>query len=157
MIRRPPRSTLFPYTTLFRSICGNIFICSTHIDTNNGLEKGRPSDERSGDLGVAGRRLPGGARDKGGGRGGVAAARGAVERPVGAATVLRPIKASLRRAGPAVRGGGRPGPVRAGSLGSLGPRGDSGRGPLREGARHRLGRVRGARGGQAPEIGRAHV
>src|SRR3712207_7854812 len=23
MIRRPPRSTLFPYTTLFRSICGS--------------------------------------------------------------------------------------------------------------------------------------
>src|SRR2546430_15016275 len=23
MIRRPPRSTLFPYTTLFRSDCGN--------------------------------------------------------------------------------------------------------------------------------------
>src|SRR2546426_10157417 len=23
MIRRPPRSTLFPYTTLFRSFCGN--------------------------------------------------------------------------------------------------------------------------------------
>src|SRR2546425_5328237 len=23
MIRRPPRSTLFPYTTLFRSICDN--------------------------------------------------------------------------------------------------------------------------------------
>src|SRR2546426_4246495 len=23
MIRRPPRSTLFPYTTLFRSSCGN--------------------------------------------------------------------------------------------------------------------------------------
>src|SRR3989442_4290296 len=23
MIRRPPRSTLFPYTTLFRSRCGN--------------------------------------------------------------------------------------------------------------------------------------
>ena len=22
MIRRPPRSTLFPYTTLFRSLCG---------------------------------------------------------------------------------------------------------------------------------------
>src|SRR3712207_8813949 len=22
MIRRPPRSTLFPYTTLFRSVCG---------------------------------------------------------------------------------------------------------------------------------------
>src|SRR5258708_24443516 len=26
MIRRPPRSTLFPYTTLFRSKCRNIFI-----------------------------------------------------------------------------------------------------------------------------------
>src|SRR5690349_24574881 len=25
MIRRPPRSTLFPYTTLFRSICGRIW------------------------------------------------------------------------------------------------------------------------------------
>src|ERR1039458_2302581 len=24
MIRRPPRSTLFPYTTLFRSICGEL-------------------------------------------------------------------------------------------------------------------------------------
>src|SRR5437588_7041463 len=30
MIRRPPRSTLFPYTTLFRSVCINdtsIYIC----------------------------------------------------------------------------------------------------------------------------------
>src|SRR2546429_2888519 len=25
MIRRPPRSTLFPYTTLFRSLCANRF------------------------------------------------------------------------------------------------------------------------------------
>src|SRR2546430_10071452 len=25
MIRRPPRSTLFPYTTLFRSVVGSIF------------------------------------------------------------------------------------------------------------------------------------
>src|SRR2546430_12148651 len=25
MIRRPPRSTLFPYTTLFRSLCGSGF------------------------------------------------------------------------------------------------------------------------------------
>src|SRR2546427_9266708 len=24
MIRRPPRSTLFPYTTLFRSVCGGV-------------------------------------------------------------------------------------------------------------------------------------
>src|SRR5438132_7101411 len=29
MIRRPPRSTLFPYTTLFRSICWNVV--SGHI------------------------------------------------------------------------------------------------------------------------------
>src|SRR2546427_9200791 len=27
MIRRPPRSTLFPYTTLFRSIAGEAFFC----------------------------------------------------------------------------------------------------------------------------------
>src|SRR5690242_11568702 len=26
MIRRPPRSTLFPYTTLFRSFCFNIWL-----------------------------------------------------------------------------------------------------------------------------------
>src|SRR5258707_9832606 len=28
MIRRPPRSTLFPYTTLFRSITGNVTVQS---------------------------------------------------------------------------------------------------------------------------------
>src|SRR5437660_6236603 len=28
MIRRPPRSTLFPYTTLFRSRCGTTSDCS---------------------------------------------------------------------------------------------------------------------------------
>src|SRR2546430_10339218 len=26
MIRRPPRSTLFPYTTLFRSLAGAVFV-----------------------------------------------------------------------------------------------------------------------------------
>src|SRR5438477_9440938 len=26
MIRRPPRSTLFPYTTLFRSLCGELAV-----------------------------------------------------------------------------------------------------------------------------------
>src|SRR2546427_6748790 len=31
MIRRPPRSTLFPYTTLFRSIAG---VDGTHVDRN---------------------------------------------------------------------------------------------------------------------------
>src|SRR3989442_7242102 len=29
MIRRPPRSTLFPYTTLFRSRCGASFLILT--------------------------------------------------------------------------------------------------------------------------------
>src|SRR2546422_5864608 len=31
MIRRPPRSTLFPYTTLFRSLVG--VACSLRLDT----------------------------------------------------------------------------------------------------------------------------
>ena len=33
MIRRPPRSTLFPYTTLFRSE-ERIFTCSIHAESN---------------------------------------------------------------------------------------------------------------------------
>src|SRR2546426_8219550 len=31
MIRRPPRSTLFPYTTLFRSCCNSLFSSSWRI------------------------------------------------------------------------------------------------------------------------------
>src|SRR3712207_8411247 len=31
MIRRPPRSTLFPYTTLFRSIYGAVTIAQTAV------------------------------------------------------------------------------------------------------------------------------
>src|SRR2546427_2504422 len=34
MIRRPPRSTLFPYTTLFRSLIGQ---CKTRIEITNRL------------------------------------------------------------------------------------------------------------------------
>src|SRR3712207_7407850 len=30
MIRRPPRSTLFPYTTLFRSLRVQLFKCKSH-------------------------------------------------------------------------------------------------------------------------------
>src|SRR5256886_17163446 len=33
MIRRPPRSTLFPYTTLFRSLCGARVLISTGTRT----------------------------------------------------------------------------------------------------------------------------
>src|SRR3712207_8034122 len=36
MIRRPPRSTLFPYTTLFRSAAG-YRICGIHLDFRAGL------------------------------------------------------------------------------------------------------------------------
>src|SRR5258707_11888862 len=32
MIRRPPRSTLFPYTTLFRSILREVFLGSRGLD-----------------------------------------------------------------------------------------------------------------------------
>src|SRR5689334_24348041 len=38
MIRRPPRSTLFPYTTLFRSIkVGSMLL--TLVDPNRGFER----------------------------------------------------------------------------------------------------------------------
>src|SRR2546430_13550915 len=40
MIRRPPRSTLFPYTTLFRSIRGSgladeLVVVGAHLDSND--------------------------------------------------------------------------------------------------------------------------
>src|SRR5256885_13122979 len=38
MIRRPPRSTLFPYTTLFRSLTVNIGVC--HHDKHLGDHSG---------------------------------------------------------------------------------------------------------------------
>src|SRR2546430_12653795 len=43
MIRRPPRSTLFPYTTLFRSLGredGATLVCGGDRATGNGLDKG---------------------------------------------------------------------------------------------------------------------
>src|SRR5205085_6236974 len=36
MIRRPPRSTLFPYTTLFRSVCESGSGTLGTVDRNNG-------------------------------------------------------------------------------------------------------------------------
>src|SRR2546430_8377709 len=47
MIRRPPRSTLFPYTTLFRSRCAVEMV--QLFDSVEGPEAGRqpPVDERS--------------------------------------------------------------------------------------------------------------
>src|SRR2546429_6660796 len=42
MIRRPPRSTLFPYTTLFRSLWGNSFafkLAVVTLDSNDSPQK----------------------------------------------------------------------------------------------------------------------
>src|SRR3712207_7814700 len=36
MIRRPPRSTLFPYTTLFRSLPGPVTLFSDDFETSKG-------------------------------------------------------------------------------------------------------------------------
>src|SRR5688572_31543247 len=49
MIRRPPRSTLFPYTTLFRSksqmFAGNKAICHTILQLVERLHYGIPPNE----------------------------------------------------------------------------------------------------------------
>src|SRR2546430_11566628 len=37
MIRRPPRSTLFPYTTLFRSRVEELFGCGRRADLTEGV------------------------------------------------------------------------------------------------------------------------
>src|SRR5438874_3635656 len=44
MIRRPPRSTLFPYTTLFRSLCRartsrRVFGCRERLESRCGLRR----------------------------------------------------------------------------------------------------------------------
>src|SRR2546430_2931532 len=45
MIRRPPRSTLFPYTTLFRSLCGSVVV---GVVTSPGLDQPALSRLRTG-------------------------------------------------------------------------------------------------------------
>src|SRR5260370_27096507 len=48
MIRRPPRSTLFPYTTLFRSLCPAELRAGGSLPVR--LEpRGRPAEWRDGD------------------------------------------------------------------------------------------------------------
>src|SRR2546430_12469432 len=45
MIRRPPRSTLFPYTTLFRSIKPSLLVLARHgAHRIEGTELGRQAD-----------------------------------------------------------------------------------------------------------------
>src|SRR3989475_3285144 len=64
MIRRPPRSTLFPYTTLFRSRGGLRGI--GHLQVGRACQAGE--GDRAGDHPLQGRRRPG-ARQRGSGRG----------------------------------------------------------------------------------------
>src|SRR2546430_6502440 len=55
MIRRPPRSTLFPYTTLFRSLIGVLVFVDEHVVVHPGdsrrevgrvLQHQRPADQQ---------------------------------------------------------------------------------------------------------------
>src|SRR2546426_6744166 len=48
MIRRPPRSTLFPYTTLFRSLAAPTAACQAAIANLQTLLQSAPSRELSG-------------------------------------------------------------------------------------------------------------
>src|SRR2546421_12553324 len=51
MIRRPPRSTLFPYTTLFRSVLGpvarSVEHAQSHVAEHDLLEDGQEIDRKS--------------------------------------------------------------------------------------------------------------
>src|SRR3712207_8692614 len=61
MIRRPPRSTLFPYTTLFRSLLGRRGLLRAQRRGSTGLDAAAASAELlGGDLRRAGARVPGG-------------------------------------------------------------------------------------------------
>src|SRR2546423_7930821 len=55
MIRRPPRSTLFPYTTLFRSCSGDIARCKRfrrgqHLEQHDARGKDVRSEEHTSEL-----------------------------------------------------------------------------------------------------------
>src|SRR5690349_24108820 len=54
MIRRPPRSTLFPYTTLFRSVVGlasiAVFIATTPTQFSTITHPGERSEEHTSEL-----------------------------------------------------------------------------------------------------------
>src|SRR3712207_8579869 len=53
MIRRPPRSTLFPYTTLFRSITLDLVRGERRVDGEQ--QRRHPGGDRRGERGAAGR------------------------------------------------------------------------------------------------------
>src|SRR5260370_36358548 len=46
MIRRPPRSTLFPYTTLFRSELAQCYNVLPQLDINNTIDHRPEGDEK---------------------------------------------------------------------------------------------------------------
>src|SRR3712207_1934978 len=50
MIRRPPRSTLFPYTTLFRSLCSEVQVLSDVDEFDTHYERGRRLHREEGTL-----------------------------------------------------------------------------------------------------------
>src|SRR5256885_12541704 len=53
MIRRPPRSTLFPYTTLFRSAEGQLYLSDRNLRCRHlgrGTRGGRRSEEHTSEL-----------------------------------------------------------------------------------------------------------
>src|SRR2546430_13655533 len=57
MIRRPPRSTLFPYTTLFRSLgvrvarqCENAMAVATFLEKHRKVERVHRSEEHTSEL-----------------------------------------------------------------------------------------------------------
>src|SRR2546422_6227485 len=51
MIRRPPRSTLFPYTTLFRSLPGpRVLLRAARRADRRGVRQGRRSEEHTSEL-----------------------------------------------------------------------------------------------------------
>src|SRR3712207_5289424 len=119
MIRRPPRSTLFPYTTLFRSLHGGTLLRARLPEPPGGAREPageRPGDGRTPAAPAAGRAREHGAHNAphapGRGRGagalgcGAAPARGE-ERPDGIARRLR------REARAELQGlGGSGGPLR---------------------------------------------
>src|SRR5260370_29122726 len=68
MIRRPPRSTLFPYTTLFRSVTGDgntVLGCHIGVDASGTVAMGNRSNiivnsgnrNRIGNLDIGGRKV----------------------------------------------------------------------------------------------------
>src|SRR3712207_7071960 len=68
MIRRPPRSTLFPYTTLFRSVeddhLGRATGGPTGLDGAGGGVGAAHEADRAGSGAARGEQLPGGARSE---------------------------------------------------------------------------------------------